>query len=296
MKLSKLIAVLSVLCMLTVPAWAGNIPEFDAVGCDYTNVFVESNYLQFGQTVDKNVGPYGPINFFSSFYDEYFFQTAGQLFPDPCFDGLESALTDAWNEAVYEWQIVLQMKPESDINLNIYDCVLKHNYFSPWGDYSSEGYPEFQAGAEQTGRYRAPWGQLMFVPSANPMVTVQANPGPYATPGFVSSFTMDARTLPGLGLQPMSGKLYTSKAIWDEDLVLVLPETGVSNQSGQTTYNLKQGDKIYVKIEIPPNNNTADIRYGQDSVILKYIGITGTWYYHESEYPCDYVQVATSEQ
>jgi hypothetical protein len=276
MKIGKLIAVLAVLCMLAAPAWAGNIPEFDAVGCDATNVFAATNEAQYGQTVAKNIGPTGPINLASAFSSEYFSQTAGQLFYDPCFGqyGMVSALTDAYNEAVYEWQIVLQMKPESDINLNIYDCVLKHNEFSPWwGDSSAE-----TPGAEQTGRYRASWGQLMFVPSANPSVTVIAYPGEYATPGFTGGVTMDARTLPGLGLLAMDGQLYTSKAIWDEGLVLVLPETGSSNQSGQTTYNLKQGDKIYVKVQIP-YNNTADIRYGADSVILKYIGITGTWYY-----------------
>ena len=60
--------------------------------------------------------------------------------------------------------------------------------------------------------------------------------------------------------------------------MVVMPETGSTNASGQTTYNLKQGDRIYVKVTIP-FNNTCDIRYGQDSVIVKYIGIVGTWYY-----------------
>ena len=186
-------------------------------------------------------------------------------------------MTDAWNEAVYEWWIVLQMKPESDINLNIYDCVLKHNFFSPWGDF-----PDIQAGAEQTGRYRAPWGQLMFVPSANPMVSVKAYPGQYATPGFgYEGFTMDARTMPVWVCRPWTASSILPRRSWDEDLVLVLPETGITNESGEMTYNLKQGDTIYIKVEIPPANNTVDLRYGQDSVLLKYIGITGTWYYDD---------------
>jgi hypothetical protein len=288
MRLFKTIMLVIVMGMFVSAAWAGNIPEYDAVGCDNCNVFAMGNFLQFQQVVWKNYGPDGPINFYSDFYDEYFRQTAGQLFPDPCFgcsrevEGMylqvESALTDAWNEAVYEWQIVLQMKPESDINLNIYDCVLKHNSFTPWGDF-----PYIEAGAEQTGRYRADWGQLFFVPSANPLVTVTAYPGPYATPGFSEPMILDARTLPTLELTPMDGKLYTSKALWDEDIVLALPQTGVPNMSSQMGYNLKQGDKIKVTIEIP-YNNTADIRYGPDNVILKYIGITGTWYYGDDCY------------
>jgi hypothetical protein len=60
-----------------------------------------------------------------------------------------------------------------------------------------------------------------------------------------------------------------------------MPETGTTNALGQTMYNLKQGDRIKVTIQIP-GNNTADIRYGQDNVILKYIGIVGTWYYGDA--------------
>jgi len=75
--------------------------------------------------------------------------------------------------------------------------------------------------------------------------------------------------------------LYTSKGIWSEGIVVVLPETGKTSTSGQTMYNLKQGDRICVKVTIP-YNNSCDVRYGQDSVIVKYIGIIGTWYYGNS--------------
>jgi hypothetical protein len=178
-------------------------------------------------------------------------------------------MTDAWNQGVYKWRIVLQMKPESDINVNIYDCVLKHNSFDIW------------EGADQTGRYRAPWGELVFVPTANPTMTVKAIPGPLATPGFTSPLTLDARTLPGLTLVAMEDQLYTSKAHWEEGIVLALPKTGETNTSGQTEYNLKQGDVIEVTVEIP-YNNTVDLFYGADNVLLKYIGVIGTWYYGDS--------------
>jgi len=266
--MKKVMLILLAVMFMATTAWAGNIPEFDAVGCDYVNVFAANNAAQYGQVIANNIGPNGPLENYSVFKDsagvliEYFKQTAGQLFPDPCFGsfGLLSALTDVWNEAVYEWYIVLQMKPESDLNINIYDCVLKHNEFTPWGY------------AEQTGRYRADDGRLWFIPTANPSITVKAYPGPYATPGFTAPFIMQARTMPGLSIVPLDNVLYTSKGIWSEGLVVVMPETTAGS------YNLKQGDRIYVKVTIP-FNNSADIRYGADSVIVKYIGIVGTWYY-----------------
>ncbi len=39
---------------------------------------------------------------------------------------------------------------------------------------------------------------------------------------------------------------------------------------------LKQGDQIRVTIRIP-GTNSCDVRYGEDSVILKYIGVVGNY-------------------
>jgi uncharacterized repeat protein (TIGR01451 family) len=241
----------------------GNRPEFDAVDCDASNFFAREDKIK-QQVVANNIDGFGrPINFFSNFVAESFTTTAGDLFPDPCFPGYLSAMTDVWNEAVYEWEIVLQMKPESDINLNIVDCVLDHDELDIWG------------GAEQTGRYRAAWGELFFVQTGNPHITVEAIPGPFATPGFVVPFNLDARTLPGLLSVPVVDATYTSKAFWEEGIVMVMPETGATNGLGQTVYNLKDGDIIRVTIRIP-SWNTVDLHYGKDSVMLKYIGIIGT--------------------
>jgi hypothetical protein len=284
MKFVKLSIVLVAVLALTVPAWSGNIPEFDAVGNDSANIFAVFNPIQYGQVINNNVLPDGSLlNTRSDFrfgaYGPYFlneaFETgAGLLLPDPCFGFFgkpgtegpyESALTDTWNEAMYEWRIILQMKPESDLNVNIYDCVKKHNEFDDWQEF------------EQTGRYRAPWGQLFFTPAQNPTISVKAWPGDLATPGFVVPFTMDARTLPGLAITPLEDALYTSKALWSEGIVMVMPETGVANSKGETMYNLKQGDIIQVQIYVNPN--PTDIFYGQDNVILKYIGIVGTYFF-----------------
>jgi hypothetical protein len=273
MKSGKILLAVVLAMFLATSASAGNIPEFDAVGCDNQNFFARTN-LPYQVVTYNNIGPNGPINVYGYFNNESFTTSAGQLFADPCWgEGVMSAMTDAWNQGIYTWRIVLQMKPETDLNVNIYDCVLKHNSFDIW------------EGADQTGRYRAPWGELVFVPTANPIMTVKAYPGPYATPGFVSPITMDARTLPGLTLVAMDEQLYTSKAHWEEGMVLALPKTGETNTSGQTEYNLKQGDVIEVKVAIP-YNNTVDLFYGADNVLLKYVGVIGTWYYGQY---CSYV-------
>ncbi|MDY6953579.1 MAG: hypothetical protein SWE60_18880, partial [Thermodesulfobacteriota bacterium] len=253
---------------------AGARPEFDAVGCDATNYFAAQDTIK-QLVVENGLDSFGTrINLHSDFEpygDESFTSSGGQPLPDPCFPGYMSALTDVWNEGIYQWDIVLQMKPESDIDLNIVDCVMKRNGADVW------------SGAEQTGRYRAAWGELFFVPTGNPRLTVEASPGPYPTPGFDGPFYLDARTHPGLTPEPLVDAPYTSKAFWEEGIIVALPETGTTNGAGQMVYNLKQGDIISVQVAVPAWN-TVDVRYGRDSVILKYVGILGTE--HLTDEPC----------
>ncbi len=280
----KIIMLSLALALLTTPVFAGNCPEFDAVGWDPLHTLQFRDYSERKVVIYNKDRSEKKINFFSDFsekdssgnyiYDppEFFTNTAGVLRQDPCFadfafsDELRSATTDPWNEAMYEWQIVLQMKPESDIKLNIVDCVLKHNKSKIWTD------------AEQTGRFRRKDGQLAMVLTANPRVTVIALPGPYHTNGFPDEgFHLDARTLPGLDSVPLDDALYTSVGFWEGDIVMVLPETGGTNKLGESVYNLKQGDAIRVSIAIP-SNNAVDVSYGPNHVALKYIGIVGTQY------------------
>lgn len=264
--LKKVTVVIAVTLFLAAPALAGNRPEFDAVGDDSANFFNDFIKEMVVENALDRAG--NQINKYSDFTKkgyEFFKNTAGLPYPDPCFPGYYSSLVDQYNSAEFEWQIVLQMKPESDIDLNIRDCVLKHNTFDPW----------FYA--DQTGRYRQPWGAFIFVPEANPRVTVKALPGPFATTGFKYPFFMDARTLPGLKKVILEDALYTSKGIWEEGIVMVMPLTGEKNCKGEAMYNLKQGDKINVFVEVP-GTNTVDIFYGQDNVVLKYVGIVGTEY------------------
>jgi hypothetical protein len=262
MKAIKCSVVFIAILLITGMAWAGNTPEFDAVGYDDMNFFAQSTV--YYQAVIN--GPNSYLEYDSSFYNERFNTNAGQLKESPCY-GIPAALTDVWNQGTYEWWIVLQMKPEADINLNIYDCVLKHNE------------SDIFRFADQTGRYRMPWGELMFNPAWNPLVSAEAYPGPFATSGFMTSMTLDARTMPGLVTVPLDEVSYTSKAHWPEGIVIAAPKTGNTNGSGQMEYNLKQGDVIHITVEIPSDTNTVDVWYGPDSVVLKYIGIINTEYF-----------------
>jgi hypothetical protein len=286
MKLFKLAVILSAFVLISTAAWAGNIPEYDAVGTDRYNFY--SLFTVYYNLV--NFGPNYGLEKDSDFFRERFNTNAGMLQDSPCYsrdrrlgEDIESseffmppqaALTDVWNEGTYEWWIVLQMKPESDINLNIYDCVLKHNE------------TDLHRFADQTGRYRMPWGELRFNAAWNPLVSAAAVPGPFATTAFAEWYSesgdeliLDARTLPGLVNVSLDSVSYTSKAHWPEGIVMAMPKTGVTNQAGQMEYNLKQGDLIHVTLEIPPDTNTVDVWYGPDSVILKYIGIINTEYF-----------------
>jgi hypothetical protein len=305
----RILFVLMAVVLISAPALAGNRPEFDAVGFDAANVFVDQflryvadiNIDGFGREIDfalsdftKVAGPVFNPTFAASIpgpaFAEFFVTSAGQLYPDPCFAFLKppaddttgvtalsdgqiislhlpylSALTTVYNQGTYRWRIVLQLKPESDININIRDCVFKENQ------------TDLAFYADQTGYYRQPWGQLVFLPSANPSIYVYAIPGPYATAGFTTPVILDARTMPGLTPTALFNALYTTKALFEEGLVAALPFTGNTNTSGQLVYDLHQGDMIDVTVTIP-FNNTVDVRYGPDNVFVKYIGIVGTDY------------------
>ena len=265
-------------------AFAGNIPEFDAVGDDSTNVFNDA--------IKDCVVANNPINLASDWFlpvtarmdclelrnddpsslptgeyftaQETFYTTAADAAPDPCFDvcldGYESNKTGPWVQTSYQWLIVLQMMPETDLDLNIRDCVLKENQRDIW----------FYA--QQTGRYRQANGKLVFKKNMNPRVTVCAIPGPKST--YPIAFHMDARKMPNLGLACLDHKLYTSKALWEEGIVMKMPVHNGPSVGGDLQYILREGDMMLVTFNIP-FNNPVDIWYGPDNVVIKYVGIIG---------------------
>lgn len=275
--MKKLIIILIALSFMCTASFAGEQPEFDTVGCDANNYFndrVKQMVILGNVNFDGRL-----INEYSDFFTESFTQTAGQVKADPCFPGYLSYLVDAWNSAEFEWWITLQKKPDTDLDINIRDCVLKMNSFTLFGS------EPFQ-GASQTGRYIMPWGQSFFLLNSNPRISATAFPGQYATFGFNAPMILDARTTPDLIVVPLADRLFTSKGPWEESIVVVMPETGETNQSGAATYRLKQGDTIRVAITVP-GTNTVNMNYGQDNVSIKYVGIHGTEYL--SDFACNFI-------
>ena len=277
----KALMILLTAAFIAAPAFAGNIPEFDTVGDDSNNIFNDAIRDMVVANVTRGLlpGDFVLINEDSDFpynevtdYGEYFQAPCVSFSADACFWNLDEEGQDPYKtcmvcpysgEKTFKWQIVLQLMPESEIDLNIRDCVMKHNAFCVW------------TGAEQTGRYRTPWGQLAFDLPANPSISVVCKPGPCSANGFDEPLTMDALTHPNLVTTALEGNLYTSKALWSEGIVLSLPEEGVASASGVIMHQLNQGDQIEVTITVP-HINTADIRYGSDNVSLEYVGVVGT--------------------
>jgi hypothetical protein len=255
----KALLIVIAFAFLCVPALAGDRPEFDAVADDSANYFNDA--------IKDLVVANNPWNTNSAFpwddaagYGERFVNPA-QLTADICFPNYLSALTQWRRTALYTWNIVLQMDPQSDLDINIVDCVVKHNSQTVFGENPLEG-------ADQTGRYQLPDGTPIFNPGANPQITVTAYPGPFAVFGFDTPFVLTNRTQGGLYLVPFNRLPYTSKALWEEGLVAVMPEYG-------NGWPLSAGDMLQIDVLIPPIN-TVDIRYGADNVVIKYVGITGT--------------------
>ena len=245
-------------------------PEFDAVGNDSDMLF--KDYCK-DMIIVKGLDRFGrAVNNFSDFSSEGFTNTAAGLTPDPCFSSTGnvylSALAGAWTQAEFQWKIVLQMKPASDMSLHIVGCVLSAGESDVWKH------------ARQTGLYSAPWAPRtpIFVPQANPRIRIRALPGPFAMTGFPQEgFYLDARKAPGLETSPLLAGALTLQSMVEGTIILALPKTGYTSALGQTMYEMNRGDVLEIIIETP-YNNTADVRFGRDNVFLKYLGLVGTEY------------------
>jgi hypothetical protein len=266
MKIRKIFPVLLLAVLLASTAWADNVPEFDAVGTDSANFYAQTN-LPYTVVTEWWAGKTRNLEDFSFFRGEAFTYMGwnfegGRLFADPCYAEPTSAITARGNYGWYKWEIVLQMNPESDINLNIYDCVLK-----PQGAENKGVFGD----ADQTGHF---WliSEQFFVRQMNPKISVTATAG--LNNYNYGTITLDARKMPTLCKTELDQKYYTSKAHWDESIVIALPWTGCYNSRGSMEYDLRAGDKITVLVEV--DNTPVDIYYGQDNVILKYVGMLGT--------------------
>lgn len=259
--IKKALFVIVTMAFLSTSAMAGDRPEFDGVGDDSNNWF---NCLAEDLVIAAN-----PWNTASAFLRESFTPPAKET-GDLCFPGYMSAYTQWHKRAQYKYRIVLQMDPSTDLDINIRDCVTKHNSTTIFGDAPNDG-------AFQTGRGVDWLGFPGFYPGTNPYVTVMAYPGPYAVFGFNAPFYLTNREQGGLDENDFVEVPYTSKALWQESLVARMPEYEVPAPQNGMEYNLSAGDIIEVVIDIPATGVT-DVRYGADNVTVKYVGVTGTVY------------------
>jgi hypothetical protein len=187
---------------------------------------------------------------------------------DPCFPNYRSMRALWFNTYFYAWKIVLQKKPETDLQIKIVDCVLKHQ-----GDDIFED-------AEETGWYNMP-GVGRVNTGGVPNITAIAYPGPNRTLGFAGPFVMDAIVQPGPNgvFVPLCEVDYLSKAIFEEGIFLRWPATGQVNGLGLPMFDLHQGDEILI-IVIIPSTNPNDIAYGRDNVRIEYVGYNGSEFWN----------------
>ncbi len=218
-----------------------------------------------------------------------FFTVGGtnfQAVADPCFMFSSNALGDTSHfpytsvytperdGAIYRWRIVLQKKPASDIDINIEDCVLTETVNCATGIFTTPG----ETGFFNVGPYLLFWQQTL------PTITAVAIPGPNASLGFCKIQQLYARTQPENTscLFPICDLPFVSKALFDEAIVVAMPQTTnslfpVGNFA--PGYTLTGGDMIDISIGIPETTNPNDYYFGADNVFLKYIGMTGTGVY-----------------
>jgi hypothetical protein len=157
--MKRLLLVLIAVAFMCTPALAGDRPEFDCVGDDSANFFNDA--------VKALVVANNPWNLASDFTDPLLFAVPEAFIPpvqltaDLCFPGYLSAYTQWHRPARYTYFITLQMDPQTDLDVNIRDCVTKHNSTTVFGAGPYDG-------AEQTGRTWDWLGNPIFNPGANP--------------------------------------------------------------------------------------------------------------------------------
>lgn len=279
--LKKTLLIVVAVAFMCVPALAGERPEFDAVGCDSDLFFatvstdlvlannpwnncVDSDFTELPACINDPVEPCEPYEFWDG---------PGGLRDDICFPGYQSRLvpTGFSGGKKYEYKIVLQMMPDTDLDINIIDCVVKKNTKVVFGAESGQG-------AHQTGRFFYEGFIPAFEATLNPRIKAKAIAGPNSA-GYWDWFYLTARKHPGLYKMPLDGyyTFFTSKGIWDESIVVRLPTPykRVPYHPGMYESVLQQGDMVKIEL-LMPQATPVDIRYGQYSVFLKYVGIDGT--------------------
>nr|WP_320014147.1 hypothetical protein [uncultured Desulfobacter sp.] len=280
--IKEALLIMITMAFLSASAIAGTRPEFDIVGDDQDSIF---NCLSENLVLSNN--PINADSDFTSVMDIYMeldplgqvisievakesFKAPAQLTSDLCFPGYYSALTTPGKAATYVYRIVLQMDPKSDLDIEIQDCVYRPSSETIFGSTA-------KTGAFQTGRAVNFLYDNFFYPGRTPSVTVKAIPGQFASSQFTKPFYFMHKTQGNFIPLPFVGLLYTSKGIWKENLLARMPIWQGQGACGTVEYPLSAGDIIEVTIDIP-HNGVTDVRYGEKSVGIKYVGEQDTVY------------------
>jgi hypothetical protein len=196
---------------------------------------------------------------------EFFYTSVSDVAsPSTCFPGYFSMRALWFNTYFYAWKIVLQKKPETDLQIKIVDCVLKHQ-----GD-------DLFFDAEETGWYNDPqFGRLDT--GVRPTVTAIAYPGPNRSLGFNAPFILTGIAQPGGGPVRLCKIPYTSKGPFEEAILVAMPVAG--GAGGQ--FPLHAGDEILVIVFV--QNLPNDLEYGQDNVRIEYVGYVGSEFWNGAQ-------------
>ena len=296
-----LLSLLIALCLVT-PAVAGEVPYIAVVGNDIkANGFYNSaKYKQFMYNQDLSwelpvcIGTY-PKDFGGC---EKFLSSSAICEREVCdatsTPGNLNALVGNGNAGSFEWYVRLPEEPVGEINLCIQCGVLKPNAFAAYK------YNSVNLCAAETGEKIGPgicspqtlWaGENPLITSQLPTITAIAYPGPNNISLPATGFNLTAFKNPsdyGLSFdsscngfpmknngasQVLDGSAQARimlKSCMDKCIVVKLPVWGQINALGQTEYDLKAGDLIYVKMKVP-NPSGVDIYCNSQS--LKVMGI-----------------------
>jgi hypothetical protein len=230
--------------------------------------------------------------------------------PPPTGSVNTNALIPHGNAGWYEWDIVLPKKPQGMINIVIQCGVLKDEAYAFFGQRAIDlcaGETGERIGQGFCTRQNVPASVNPVVPAWLPLLTVNAAPGPYATPGFDINqigprsgggrlavgpqgllfgpgddwFPLIAYRTPGPyegagGVASVLTGTATSrvllKACQSEAVIAKFPVTGFQAPIvGRPEWDLEAGDRIHVRLFIP-NGHSMDIYCHRHSVRVQYNG------------------------
>lgn len=197
--------------------------------------------------------------------------------PDFCLGSLPQSRIGMGGGGFFSWDIVLPVKPTSDLTIKVQCAVLLPNETN------------INNCSGETGQVVGP-GCSRGVKNLNywalPTIEAKAYPGPFAETGFKMPFHLTAMRNPGVHgywgyhnsdnkphqvLDGSKGSRISLKACFQKAIFVSIPANGRFNTRGQTEWKLNEGDLIRVIMTVPLSN-TVDIYCSKASVTAEGIG------------------------